>query len=106
MPKYMLQGSYTAQGVKGLLKDGGTGRRKAVEGLVASAGGKLESIYYAFGGDDVFVIVDLPDAESAAAISLAVAAAGAVNIRTTVLLTPEQMDAAAKKTVSYRPPGG
>ncbi len=106
MAKYLVVASYTADGVKGLLKDGGTGRRAAIEKLASGIGGKLESIYYAFGDDDVFVTLDLPDNAAAAALGLAVAATGLVAIKTVVLLTPEEIDAAAKKTVDYRPPGG
>ena len=94
------------EGIRGLLKEGGTSRRATIEQLVKGMGGTLEPFYYAFGTDDVIVIADVPDAESMAAISLAVNASGGVQLGTTVLLTPEQMDAATKKTVSDRPPGG
>lgn len=105
MPKYLYQASYTAEGTKGLLKEGGSKRRAAVEEVTKALGGKLEAFYYAFGDSDVFVIVDAPDAASAAAVSLAVNASGAVRLKTTVLLTPEEMDHAAKKNVTYRAPG-
>ena len=105
MAKYLITGSYTAQGAAGLLKDGGTRRRQAIEELIGGLGGKLESLYFAFGSDDVVIIVDMPDAAAMTAVSLTVGASGAINIKTTVLITPEEMDAAAKKTVSYRPPG-
>jgi uncharacterized protein with GYD domain len=105
MPKYMLQVSYTAEGAKGLLKDGGSKRRQAAEGLVKSVGGKLEAFYFAFGGSDAFVIVDLPDNASVAAASVTLAASGAATGKTTVLITPEEMDQAAKKSISYTPPG-
>jgi uncharacterized protein with GYD domain len=105
MAKYLYQASYTAEGVRGLLKDGGSSRREAVKKMIGSLGGTLEAFYYAFGADDVYLIVDVPDNVTAAAAALAVGSSGAVKIRTTVLLTPEEMDAAAKKTVAYRPPG-
>lgn len=105
MPKYLFQASYTAEGAKGVLKDGGRGRKAAIEALVTSLGGSLESLYFAFGGDDVFAIVELPDQESAAAASMTAGASGMVNVRTVVLLTPEQIDAAVKKRVNYRRPG-
>ncbi len=105
MPKYLLQASYTAEGLRGLLKEGATKRKAAVEQLIDSLGGKLEVFYPAFGDTDVFLIVDAPDNETAAAASMAVGASGAVQVKTTVLLTPEEMDRATKKTVSYRPPG-
>jgi len=105
MPKYLYQASYTPEGTKGLLKDGASKRRAAVEEVAKALGGKVEAFYYAFGEPDVFVIVDVPDHASAAAVSLAVNASGAVRLKTTVLMTPEEMDAATKKSVSYRPPG-
>jgi uncharacterized protein with GYD domain len=105
MAKYLYQASYTAEGVRGLLKDGGSSRREAVKKMIGSLGGTMEAFYYAFGADDVYLVVDVPDNVMAAAAALAVGASGAVKIRTTVLLTPEEMDAAAKKTVAYRPPG-
>ena len=105
MAKYLLEASYTAEGAKGLLKEGGSSRRKQVEEMIKKAGGKLEAFYYAFGSPDVFVIADLPDAATAAALSLTVNQSGAVALRTHVLMTPEEMDQASKKSVAYRPPG-
>lgn len=105
MPKYLVQGSYTPEGAKGLLKEGGSKRRAAVEELAASFGGKVEAFYYAFGDTDVFVIIDGADTVTAAATSLAVNAAGLVKLKMTPLITAEEMDQAAKKGVKYRPPG-
>ena len=105
MPKYLVEASYTVEGTKGLLKDGGSKRRAAAEAAIKSLGGRLEAFYFAFGATDVFAIVEMPDNVSAAAVSLAITASGAVTLKTTVLLTPEEMDQATKKTVSYRPPG-
>jgi uncharacterized protein with GYD domain len=105
MPKYLIQANYSSEGVQGLLKDGGSGRRAAVEKLFASVGGKLEAFYYAFGDTDAFVIADVPDNVTAAALSLAVNVPGTVSTKLTVLLTPEEIDAAAKKSINYRPPG-
>ncbi|HEY8864859.1 MAG TPA: GYD domain-containing protein [Candidatus Dormibacteraeota bacterium] len=105
MPKYLIQGSYTVEGIKGVLKEGGTSRRAAVESAVKAMGGKLEAFYFAFGAEDTFAIVEVPDNVTAAAFSMIVAATGTVRDRTTVLLTPEEIDQAAKKTVSFRPPG-
>jgi uncharacterized protein with GYD domain len=87
------------------MKDGGSKRRAAAEAAVKGVGGKLEVFYFAFGETDVYAIADVPDNASAAAISLAVTGSGAVNARTTVLMTPEEMDQATKKTISYGPPG-
>lgn len=105
MPKYLIQANYVGEGVKGLLKEGGSGRRAAVEKLFGSLGGKVEAFYYAFGDTDLFIIADVPDNVSAAALSLTVNATGAATSKVTVLLTVEEIDAAAKKTPSYRPPG-
>jgi len=105
MPKYLVQVSYTADGVKGLAKDGGSKRRAAASTLVQSLGGKLESLYYAFGDTDVFAIADLPDNVAAAAGSIALAGSGAVTSKVTVLLTPEEIDQAVNKSGSYTPPG-
>lgn len=105
MPKFLTIANYTAEGVRGLLKEGGTLRRATVEKAIAALGGKLECFYYAFGDNDAYVISDAPDNASAAAISLAVNSTGAVRATTIVLMTPEEMDDATKKTVSYRAPG-
>lgn len=105
MAKFMIKASYTVEGAKGLQKDGGSGRKAAVEKMVSSLGGSVESFYFAFGADDVFVIADIPDAVTAAAISFTVNASGAVNASTIPLLTVQDVDAACKKSVSYRAPG-
>ena len=105
MPKYLLHGAYSADGAKGLLKDGGSMRRAAARTLVESLGGKMEALYFTYGDTDVIAIVDMPDAASAAAASLAIGASGALKGNLTVLLTPEELDQAAKKSVSYTPPG-
>jgi len=107
MPKYLVHGSYTLEGVKGLLREGGSKRRAQFKENIGSLGGQVESVYYAFGGDDVYAIVDLPDNVSSAAISLALNAGGGFRASIVVLLTPEEIDEAAQKAVSirYRPPG-
>ena len=105
MPKYLVQANYVGEGLKGLLKEGGSSRRTAIEKLFESVGGRVETIYYAFGDTDVFIIADLPDNVTAAALSLIVNAAGAATSKITVLLTVEEIDAATKKTPTYRPPG-
>jgi uncharacterized protein with GYD domain len=105
MAKYLIRGSYTAEGTKGLLKEGGSGRKAAVQKALDGIGGKIESIYFALGADDVVVICDIPDAITALALSLAVNASGAVAISTTALFSVEDVDAASKKAVSYRPAG-
>lgn len=105
MPTYLWQGSYSAEGAKGLSQEGGSKRRATVKQMVEAAGGKLHAFYYAIGKDDVIGIAEFPDQATATAVSMAVRATGTVAIRTTVLLTPEEMDAATKKAVAYRPPG-
>jgi uncharacterized protein with GYD domain len=105
MAKYLVQGSYTVEGIKGVLKEGGTGRREAVSTALKALGGKVESIYYAFGDTDVYVIVDAPDNVTMAALAMGIASTGTIALKTTVLLTVEEIDQASKKTLSYRPAG-
>jgi uncharacterized protein with GYD domain len=105
MPKYMINGSYTVEGLKGLLKEGGSGRLAATKQVFEAAGGTVESYYFTFGSDDFVVIVDMPDNATVAGLSLAAAATGAITAKTTVLLTPKEVDAAAKIVAEYRPPG-
>ena len=105
MPKMLVKASYSAEGTRGLIKEGGSGRRAAVQKLMESVGGKVEAMYFAYGEADAIVIVDVPDTASGLAISLAANASGAVTLTTTPLITVEEMDAAAKKTVAYRAPG-
>ena len=105
MAKYLFSGSYTNDGAKGLLKEGGSRRRAMLDEMVGSLGGKVESFYFAFGDADVYVIADIPDAASAAALSMTACATGAVAVKTVALLSPEEIDEASRKSVSYRPPG-
>ena len=105
MAKYLIQANYVGEGVRGLLKEGGSSRRDTLGKLFESMGGKLEAFYYAFGDTDTFIIVDLPDNVTATALILAASASGAVTCKTTVLITPEEVDAATKLTPHYRPPG-
>jgi uncharacterized protein with GYD domain len=106
MPKYLFQASYTPEGVAGIRAQGGSSRRDAVAATAEGLGGSVESFYFAFGDSDVFTVLDLPDNEVATAIALTVNASGAVAVKTTVLLAPEEVDAAAQRSVEYRPPGG
>jgi uncharacterized protein with GYD domain len=106
MPKYLFRATYTAEGMKGLISEGGTGRRALIKHLTQELGGELETFYYAFGESDVYAIVDFPDGITAAAVTLAINQTGAVHVKTTVLLTPEEVDEAAQMTVRYRRPGG
>jgi uncharacterized protein with GYD domain len=104
--KYLITASYSQHGITGVFKEGGTARVKTIEGLLSGMGGNLEAFYFAFGDTDCYLIVDLPDNVTAAALGAAVAASGSVTrYETVVLLTPADIDAAAKVSVGYRPPG-
>ncbi len=105
MAKYLITANYTQSGLQGLLKDGGSKRREVVDKLAESLNCEVESMYYAFGDTDLFLIVDAPDNVSVAATSLIVSAAGGVNSTVTVLLTPEELDAVSKKSAAYTAPG-
>jgi uncharacterized protein with GYD domain len=105
MPTYLWRGSYTSEGTKGLTKEGGTKRRAFVQQIVEKAGGKLHAFYFAIGEADVYAIAEFPDVTTAVALSLAVNGSGAVNLKTTLLLSPEEFDGAAQKSIVYRPPG-
>src|SRR5438105_10372457 len=104
MPKYLITVSYTAEGIKGVLKDGGSKRRQVAEAAIKSVGGRIEAFYFAFGEHDAYLIIDAPDNVAVAATSMAIGATGAVNTKTIVLLTPEEVDQAAKKQATYTPP--
>jgi uncharacterized protein with GYD domain len=106
MSKFLFQVSYAPEGVQGVRSAGGSSRREVSAQVAESLGGKLESFHFAFGESDAFAIVDLPDNESAAAVALTINASGAVSVKTSVLLTPEEIDAAAQRSIDYSPPGG
>jgi len=106
MPKYLFYGSYTQEGLKGLMEEGGTGRVDAARQALASAGGELEAFYFAFGENDFYILVDLPDNVSTTAVSWIGNISGTFNIKTVVLLTPEEVDQAIRKNIDFRPPGG
>lgn len=105
MPKYLFKASYTAEGARGISKEGGTGRRDTIAKLAENSGGRMESFYFAFGQDDAFITCDLPNNATAAAVALAVNSSGAATVTTVVLMTPEEVDEATRATVDYRPPG-
>jgi uncharacterized protein with GYD domain len=105
MPKYLVEATYSAEGVQGLLKSSGSARRTVVEQTTAEVGGKLEAFYFAFGDRDAVIIVDVPNNAAAAALSMAVNATGAIRSRTTPLLTPEEIDTAINDRVTFRAPG-
>src|SRR4051812_33554716 len=107
MPKYMIKASYSPEGIKGVMAKGGTARRIAIEKLVSGVGGSMESFYFAFGGDDVYIVVDAPSHEAMAAVAGTVSSTGVLKgYETVVLLTAEQLDAAANMAGGYTPPGG
>jgi uncharacterized protein with GYD domain len=105
MAKYLLEVSYTLDGIKGVKSEGGSARVQAATEAIEGLGGKIESFYFAFGDTDVYVVADYPDNISVAAAALAVSAGGGATVRTVVLLTPAEVDAAAAKQTTYRPPG-
>jgi len=105
MPKYMYLARYTTEGAKGVAREGGSGRRAAIQKMAESAGGKLEGFYFGFGEVDAYVILDYPDNITAAAVALAVNQSGGATVTTVPLLTPEEVDKAGKKTIEYRAPG-
>ena len=105
MAKFLWQVSYTQAGMKGVMKEGGTSRQTAIEKLAQNMGGSIDAFYFAFGEDDVILIGDFPSNVDVAAVAMNVAATGAASIKTTVLLTPEEVDEATRKTVEYRAPG-
>jgi len=105
MAKYLFETRYTAEGAKGVGREGGSSRRAMVEAMIKGLGGKLEAFYFAFGDVDLYTIVELPDHAAAAAVSIAVSQGGGATTKTIVLIPPEDIDRAAKKTVDYRPPG-
>ncbi|MFH8802291.1 GYD domain-containing protein [Streptomyces sp. NPDC017936] len=105
MPKFLIQASYTPEGTKGLLREGASGRRAAVEQVVGDLGGTVEAMYFAFGEDDIVLLLDFPDPVSMAAVSLTVKASGALRTRATPLLTPDEIDEAARRQVAFRAPG-
>ena len=105
MGKYLFQASYTQAGLAGLVKEGGTGRKAALTETIEGAGGALESLYFAFGKNDLFITADLPDDAAATAVSLAIGSTGALGVSVTVLVTPETVDEAVARDIPYRPPG-
>jgi uncharacterized protein with GYD domain len=105
MPTFMIKASYSAEGTRGLMKDGGTGRRDAIEALITSRGGTLKSFYYAFGDDDLYIIAELPSNADLVAVSLAINASGGAKVKSNTLLDAAEIDDAVQKAVRYRPPG-
>jgi uncharacterized protein with GYD domain len=105
MTKYLFEANYVGEGIKGLMREGGTKRRDAVVEALKSVGGSLDSFYYAFGETDVLGVFDIPEQADAAALSLMINSTGSVNLHLKPLMTPEDLDEAAKKTPSYRAPG-
>ena len=105
MPHFLIEATYSPQGLQGLQKDKASGRQAAISKAVSEIGGKLVCVYYCLGERDVIVIVDVPDTVTAASLGLAVSASGGVRTRTTPLLTIEETDKALGMKGGYRPPG-
>jgi len=106
MPKFMVEASYTPEGLRGVIKDKASGRRQSIVKAMESVGGKLDALYYCLGESDVIVIVDAPDLAAVTTVCFAVSATGLVRTRTRPLLTVEETDRALAKAPVYRPPGG
>ena len=105
MPHYLIEATYTSEGVAGIAAKGGTARRDAISKMISDAGGSIECFYFAFGDVDVYTIIELPSDEAVAALALSINQSSYTKVRTTVLLTPEQIDTAASNTPEYKPPG-
>jgi uncharacterized protein with GYD domain len=105
MPKYLYHGSYTDKGLKGLIKDGGSKRMEITKKAIESLGGEMEAYYFALGGNDFFIIVEVPDNIKAITGSLVANASGMVKVNITALVSPEEVDLAVKQTMDWRPPG-
>jgi uncharacterized protein with GYD domain len=105
MANYLVIANYSAEGIKGVMKNGGTARVDAVKKMVEGLGGKVQSFHFAFGAEDAYVIVELPDNIAAASVGMAVSSSGLTSVKTVVLLTPAEVDEAAKRQVTYTPPG-
>jgi uncharacterized protein with GYD domain len=105
MPKFLVTAKYSPEGIKGVLKTGGTARSEAVAKAIAGVGGSMESFHFAFGADDAFVVVDMPDNVAAAAVAMAVSSTGLAACQVVVLLTPSEIDEALTRQVDYTPPG-
>ena len=105
MAKFLVQAAYTVDGVKGVMREGGTARRAQLGQILERVGGKVDAFYYAFGEWDVVAIIEAPDTATVTALSMTINASGGVKLRTTPLITPEEIDQATKKSISYRAPG-
>ncbi|MBG0855651.1 GYD domain-containing protein [Streptomyces spinoverrucosus] len=105
MPMYLVKVRLTPNGLQGLLKEGATARREVADGMLRSLGGRLESIYWALGDDDVYLTAELPNNTAAAALGMVTSATGSVRTSTVALLTAEEVDEAARQKVDYRPAG-
>jgi uncharacterized protein with GYD domain len=105
MPQCLIAASYTPEGLKGLQRDRASGRQRAINAAIEGHGGKVEALYYALCEDDVYLVVDLPDNTTAAAVGIAVSATGVARTKTTALMTIAEVDAALAKSTNSRPPG-
>lgn len=105
MPHYLFNARYTQAGIQGVMKEGGGPRQEVVRALAASLGGTVEAQYWAFGDDDYLVIAELPDNAAALAIAATVGSSGAASVKTTVLLTADDVDAMTRLRGTYRAPG-
>jgi uncharacterized protein with GYD domain len=105
MAKFLIEGNYKPEGLRGLHKDKASGRREAISKAVQALGGKLESLHYCFGERDAIAIVEMPDNVAMSALALAINGSGTLTAKTTPLLTVEETDQALAKKTDYRAPG-
>ncbi|MFY9914931.1 MAG: GYD domain-containing protein [Nocardioidaceae bacterium] len=105
MPRYLFKATYTIEGAKGLLAEGGKARRDVIARAAESVGGRMETFDFAFGEHDVYLICEVPDHAAAAKVALTVKAAGGATVETVVLISPEEI-ASTADDVAYTPPGG
>ena len=105
MAKYLIEATLSADGLKGIEKDTGSGRQTAFTKSVKGLGGKVEFFDFSLGEHDVIAIVDVPDIVTVAALALHISETGLVRTKTTALISAEEMNQAIKKKVEYRAPG-
>ena len=100
MPKYLLAATLTQGGVQGVLKEGGTGRRAAVQKTAESVGGTVEAFYFAFGENDVYVIIDVPNPAAAAAVSMRIRVSTPESTRVEQTSSPDTLGRSRSRTTT------
>ncbi|MEU4717299.1 GYD domain-containing protein [Micromonospora purpureochromogenes] len=105
MAWFLLKSTYTVDGLKGLVKDGGTKRAEVVRKMIEDAGGRMESMHFAFAEDDTYVLCELPDQKTVTGLAVAIGATGSLSVRITPVLTPAEVDEVTRMKTTYTPPG-